>query len=101
MNQEEKWVELDTVSGPLQAELLQGLLEAQGLHVFISQEGAGRSAYAVNVGPLGEVNILVFEDELDKAKQILQDYYAGKYENIELVDDNENESGESAEKDID
>ena len=89
MNKEEKWAELDTVSGSLQAELLQGLLEAQGIHVFLSQEGAGRSAYAVNVGPLGEVHIFVFEDELDQAKKILDDYYAGKYEDVTLVGEEE------------
>jgi len=80
MDKKEKWVELDTVSGSLQAELLRGLLEAQGVHVYLSQEGAGRSAYAVNVGPLSEVHLLVYEDELEQARQVLDDYYAGKFE---------------------
>lgn len=86
MDKNEKWVELDTFSGSLHAELLRGLLEAQGCHVYLSQEGAGRSAYAVNVGPLSEVHLLVYEDELEQAKQILDDYYAGKFEEYGLGD---------------
>ena len=84
---EEKWVVLETVSGSFQAEILRGLLEAQGVSVVLSQEGAGRSAYAVTVGPLGAVQILVPAEELAEARKVLDSYYAGEYEDLPPLDD--------------
>jgi hypothetical protein len=55
---EEKWEVVDEVSGDLQAEILRGLLEAQGMQVWLSQEGAGR-VYGLGLGELGKVQILV------------------------------------------
>jgi hypothetical protein len=83
----EKWEVLEKVGGSFQAEILRGLLEAQGISVVLSQEGAGRSAYAVTVGPLGEVQILVPAEELAEARKILDDYYNGEYEDLPPLDD--------------
>lgn len=83
----EKWEVLEKVGGSFQAEILRGLLEAQGISVVLSQEGAGRSAYAVTVGPLGEVQILVPVEELAEARKILDDYYNGEYEDLPPLDD--------------
>jgi hypothetical protein len=83
----EKWIVLETVSGNFQAEILRGLLEAQGVSVVLSQEGAGRSAYAVTVGPLGAVQILVPAEELAEARKVLDGYYAGAYEDLPPLDD--------------
>ena len=85
-----KWAVLDEVGGTLNAELIKGLLEAQGVPVVLSQEGAGHYAYAITVGSLGQVQILVPDDHLEEARQILADYYAGKFENQELDDSDEN-----------
>jgi hypothetical protein len=90
----ENWVVLDEVGGSFQAEILRGLLEAQGVPVVLSQEGAGHSAYAVTVGPLGQVQILVPAEQLSDAQKILDDYYSGAYENLPPLDD-----GEEAEDD--
>ena len=73
------WETVQEVYGELQAELLRGLLEAQGIPVVLNQEGAGR-AYGLNVGPLGAVQMLVPTDLAEHARQILADYYAGKFE---------------------
>jgi len=75
------WVVVEEVAGGFQAEILRGLLEAQGLQAVISQEGIGRSAYAVTVGDLGRAQILVPSDEVERAMQVLEDYHAGKFEN--------------------
>jgi hypothetical protein len=75
-----RWVGVESVSGELQAEILRGLLEAQGIPVMLSQEGAGR-AIGLNVGRLGEVEILVPEDWYQQALQVLADYHAGRFEN--------------------
>jgi hypothetical protein len=76
---DEHWEIVHEVYGEIQAELLRGLLEAQGIQVVLNQEGAGR-AYGINVGSLGQVQILVPSHSASEARQILDDYYAGKFE---------------------
>lgn len=75
----DNWEVVHEVSGELQAELMRGLLEAQGIHVMLNQEGAGR-AYGLNVGRLGQVRILVPTSQLEEARSILNDYFSGVYE---------------------
>ena len=83
---EERWQVLTQVSGQAQAEILGGLLEAQGIRVYISQEGVGHYAYAATVGKLGEVDLLVPEHQLEEARQVLADYQAGRFEQSEEDD---------------
>ncbi len=80
---DEEWVLVDKVQGQLQAELLRGLLEAQGIRVWLNQQGAAR-AYAVAVGTLGLVEILVPTNDAEQARQVLEAYYRGDYDDIEL-----------------
>lgn len=79
----ESWIGIEQVSGSARAEILKGLLEAQGINVVLSQEGIGGSVYPVTVGPLSEVEILVPANQADAARKILEDYSAGVYENID------------------
>jgi hypothetical protein len=81
---EQKWVVLDQVPGELQAEILKGLLEANGISVFLSQEGAGK-VYGMTVAALGSVEILVPEQSLPQARQLIDDYESGKL--IDSLDD--------------
>jgi hypothetical protein len=76
---ETDWEVVSEVYGEIQGELLRGLLEAQGIPVILNQEGAGR-AYGINVGPLGQVQILVPARFKEQAGQILEDYYSGAFE---------------------
>jgi hypothetical protein len=95
MNQEE-WVLVDTCAGQLQAELVRGLLEAQGIQVWLNQAGAAH-AYAVTVGSMGRVEVLVPTSDSAQAELCLEEYYSGKLEGMGLqgieemppVDDNE------------
>jgi hypothetical protein len=75
---EDKWELITTVSGELQADLLRNLLEVEGIKVFLNQEGAGK-AYGLTMGPMGEVQILVPENQSELARQIVDDFYAGKF----------------------
>lgn len=86
---EGKWEVVTTVSGSMQADILRTLLESRDIEVFLNQEGAGR-VYGINVGPLGEVQILVPESQSQEAQQILNDYYAGKFK----ADDGDGEEDE-------
>lgn len=77
---EENWQVIDEVAGELQAEILRGLLEAQGIEVLISQEGISHFAFTVTVGPLANVQILVPTSQVEAARVILEDYRLGKFE---------------------
>jgi hypothetical protein len=77
-----KWVVAARVAGELQAELLRGLLEAQGVSVYLAIEGAAR-AIGITVGSFGEVDIMVPADELQTALEIIDSYQAGDFENPE------------------
>jgi hypothetical protein len=53
-----------------QAEILRGLLEAEGITVVLSQEAAG-SVLPVDVGAFGQVELLVPADQAARAREIL------------------------------
>jgi len=80
----EQWEVVDEVPGDMQAEILRGFLEAQGIKVWLSQEGIGHSVYPVTIGPMGRVQILVPQEQSQSARALLADYYSGKLENIEF-----------------
>lgn len=75
----EQWVKIETVFEQLQAELLRGLLEAQGIGVLLSQEGAAK-ALGLSVGTLSEIEVLVAEGDAERAGEILDEYYGGEFE---------------------
>jgi Putative prokaryotic signal transducing protein len=83
---EEEWKVVDEVPGVVQAEILQGLLEAQGIKVFLSEEGAGR-AFGLSAAPMGTVQVLVLHTDYDAARAVLDEYYEGDFENYEGGDD--------------
>lgn len=90
----EAWEVVTEVQGDLQAEILGGLLEAQGIRVWLSQEGAGR-AYQIGVGRLGRVQILVAGSDSQRAREVLESYRAGEFEEKPDNDDQiERENGE-------
>ena len=76
---ERNWEEIGEALNQIEANILKGLLEAQGFTVFLSQEG-----YQAAMGLSGSfdamVKIMVPDDEAEEAKQVLKDYYAGKFE---------------------
>lgn len=90
---EKHWDMIIEVQGELQAELLRGLLESQGIPVRLNQEGAGR-AYGLNIGPLGTVQLLAPSEFSEAAHQILDDYYAGKFADQTNAELEENEMDE-------
>lgn len=91
---EQKWVSAITVQGELQAEILRGLLEAQGVPVQLSGEGVAR-VYGLTAGPLAEVDLLVPETKLSEAQEVVRAYNAGEFEELgdqieeDLEDNNE------------
>lgn len=82
---QEKFVHLDTVEGKLNAEIIRGMLQAQGIEIMLSQESAA-SVYGLGVGPMAEVEILVRQDQYDQAQALLEAYNAGTLEQDDGLD---------------
>ncbi len=70
-------VVVDSVSGIVEAELLRSLLESAGVTVELSREAA-LSAYALGVGRMARVDLLVRKDQETLARAVLDDYRSGK-----------------------
>jgi len=83
---ESSWQVIDEVAGSGMADILRGLLEAQGIEVLLSQEGAGHFGYPVTVGRLGAVQILVPAEKVSQAQNILAEYHAGLLSTMQLED---------------
>jgi hypothetical protein len=78
------------VAGRLQAEILRGLLEAQGIPAALSQESAA-TVYGLTTPALGSVQVLVPASYRQQAEQILEAYQSGQFENeaLDLPDEPE------------
>ncbi len=83
MTTDRKWSLVRIVHDPIYAEILRGLLEAQGIMVNIVREGY-QAAYGIGSQPSVRIDIMAPNDQVDEAKQILADYDAGKFENENL-----------------
>ena len=70
-------VVVETISGMMQAEILRGLLESMNISACLSYESAGK-IYALGVGRLGRVDIMVLANQADDGRRIIADYHAGK-----------------------
>jgi len=76
---DDQWQEIDRVPDPFEAEILRGLLEAQGVQVWLAQEGAAR-ALGLSLTPMGEVVLLVPASQASQALEILDQYDDGTLE---------------------
>ena len=74
-----KWEMVAFVHNPVQAEILKGLLEAQGIMIHIVREGY-QAALGIGSQPSVRIEILAPNDQVDEARQIIDDYNAGKFE---------------------
>ena len=61
------------MSNQIQAQILKSYLESQGVKVFMKDEALG-AIYGLSSGPLAEVDLLVFEDQLQEAERLLEEY---------------------------
>jgi len=62
------------------AQVLRGMLEAQGIRVWLNQESAG-TAIGLNLPSiLGAVKIIVNEESAERARTLIEAYYAGDLE---------------------
>ena len=78
-------VQVYSTKGLLEAEMIKGFLEAQGMNVVLSQESIGRT-YGLTAGRLGQVKILVPEAQSEEAANILNAMERGEYEDLDPSD---------------
>jgi hypothetical protein len=83
-----KLIPVYSTEGQLEAEMIKGFLEAQGMNVVLSQESIGRT-YGLTAGRLGQVKIFVPESQVEEAISILEAMERGEYEDIDLTDSQE------------
>ena len=69
-------VKVGSVSGKIEAEILRGLLESNGISVWLVHEAVA-SVYGFGVGPLAEVDLMVLASQAEQAIQIIRDYRSG------------------------
>lgn len=67
---EEKWVELLVTYDSLEAEMIKDLLESGGIRVALKSLKVG--PYPVNIGRMGEMKVLVLEEDRAAAEELLQ-----------------------------
>jgi hypothetical protein len=68
---------LAEVNGRLEAEMIESLLEAEGIDVELVQESIGHTIYPVTVDGLGRVQIFVPKVKIDEAREWLKIYREG------------------------
>jgi hypothetical protein len=76
---EDELVELISVQGEMDAELLVGILEGEGIDVMLKSNQTF-SALPFTVDGMGEVRLLVREGDLLKAREVIQAYVSGTEE---------------------
>jgi len=72
--EEQDWLVVGTAQGIIQARILEGRLEAEGIPVRLQYEPIG-AIYAITVDGLGEVQILVPERWAEHAGRVLSKEY--------------------------
>lgn len=91
-----KLIDIYSAAGQLEADMLKGFLEAQGLQVYLSQESVGRTL-GLSAGSLGIVSVMVPESQVNEAKTLLADIAAGEFDNSEYPDESEENSPDEIE----
>ena len=71
-DQPHELVSVGTADGQVEAEIIKGLLTANGVEVCLSQESAG-TALGLTVGAMGEVEIMVRAEQAEEARSLLDE----------------------------
>ena len=69
-NPDLKFLEVHTVQGPVEAEVIKSLLESHGISVFLKGLVV-QSVHAFSADGLGKITVLVKEEDSETAKQLI------------------------------
>ncbi|MBA3534925.1 MAG: DUF2007 domain-containing protein [Ardenticatenales bacterium] len=61
-----------TANTPMEAEVIRGLLESNGITVLLHGEAASH-IYGLTMGQLGGIQVLVRDEEAEAARELLQE----------------------------
>ena len=86
-----KLINIYKAAGQLEAEMIKAFLEAQDIPVTLNQESVGRTI-GLSAGTLGEVQVLVPDNYVAEAKNVLKEMSEGMYE----VGDEEEQKDENS-----
>ena len=64
-----EWVEVFVTYDSIEAEMIKDLLESGGMPVIVRSSKV--APYPVNIGRMGEIRILVREEDKDTAKKVI------------------------------
>lgn len=64
------WVEVFVTYDSIEAEMIKGLLESGGILVILRSSKV--APYPVNIGKMGEIKILVREEDKDRAEEVIK-----------------------------
>jgi len=92
---DDEWIVVDETPGPVQAEILCGLLESSGIKTQMSQESAGL-VFATSFGILGTTKIFVLQSDYERAHEVVEAFYSG---NIGSAEENETDNSNDSEED--
>jgi len=81
-----KYVTVYKAQGKLDGESIKGFLEAQSIPAILDVNAAGQ-IFGLTVGDLGEVGVMVPENQAAKARELLTGMEEGEFENEILVGD--------------
>jgi hypothetical protein len=71
-DQPHELVSVGKADGQVEGEIIKGLLNANEVEVWLSQESAG-SALGLTLGPMGEVEIMVRAEQAEQARALLEE----------------------------
>ncbi len=75
---EEKWIIVCRAAGMVNARIILGRLQTDGIPARLQYEAIGVLSYALDVDGLGEVQIFVPESSADQAREVLEQRFTEK-----------------------
>lgn len=70
-----KWEKLTDIYGRLEADVIKGFLEAEGVPVELFQEAVGQHAFPTTIDGLGRVQLFVPKEKAEEAHKLLDAYH--------------------------
>ena len=72
MNKPKKMVEVYRAAGEVEARIIKGMLENRGITCFL-KSNAAPSVHMFAVDGMGEVKVMVWEEETGKARELIKE----------------------------
>ncbi|MBN1162943.1 MAG: DUF2007 domain-containing protein [Candidatus Krumholzibacteriota bacterium] len=72
-NNNSELIELTTVQGDIEAEIIVGICRSEGIEVLVKSDMA-HGSLPFTVDGMGQVKLMVMKDDLQRARTILEEY---------------------------